>query len=366
MVIKKNKINKNISLKYLFLIFYKYIIIFFTIILLLIIIIIKIKKNSYYKKLLDIIIYYNFNNHLNDTDSSELNDIDNKFFFELNQNELNYCLNYGLYVYDYHYEGKIDFFNIGDYIQSLAALQYLPKKCKPYLVDRDSIQFYNGTKIKLIMNGWHNLNGGNKYVSNKIKPFYISYHLTKSKDMPEEFIKNMNNFSPIGCRDIQTRNNLIKYGIKAYFSSCLTTTLDIDYRLDKSERTNEIIFIDYKFGDYPEADKYLFSLEAYNFNKITYISHMFDINLTHIERLKFASKLLKRYAKAKLIITTRIHGALPCLALNTPVILINKKFDYDRYIGLYELLNTIGINSKKRFEIRVNINNKGLVYTEIY
>ena len=102
----------------------------------------------------------------------------------------------------------------------------------------------------------YNLNGGNKYVSNKIKPFYISYHLTKSKDMPEEFIKNMNNFSPIGCRDIQTRNNLIKYGIKAYFSSCLTTTLDIDYRLDKSERTNEIRFIDYKFGDYPEADKY--------------------------------------------------------------------------------------------------------------
>ena len=89
---------------------------------------------------------------------------------------------------------------------------------------------------------------------------------------------------------------------------------------------------------------------------------MLDINLTHIERFKFARKLLNKYAKAQLIITTRIHGALPCLALNTPVILINKKFDYERYIGLYELLNTIGINSKKKFEIRVNINNKGLVY----
>ena len=113
------------------------------------------------------------------------------------------------------------------------------------------------------MNGWHNLNGGNKYVSNLIKPFYISYHLSKSKEIPVEFIKNMNNFSPIGCRDIQTRNTLIKYGIKAYFSSCLTTTLDIDYRIDESKRTKEIIFIDYKFGDYPEADNYLFSLEAY-------------------------------------------------------------------------------------------------------
>ena len=39
-----------------------------------------------------------------------------------------------------------------------------------------------------------------------------------------------------------------KYGIDAYFSSCLTTTLDIDYSVNDFERTNEIIFIDYNFG----------------------------------------------------------------------------------------------------------------------
>ena len=43
--------------------------------------------------------------------------------------------------------------NIGDYIQSLA-LQYLPKNSKPLLIDRDRVKFYNGTKVKLIMNGW--------------------------------------------------------------------------------------------------------------------------------------------------------------------------------------------------------------------
>ena len=47
--------------------------------------------------------------------------------------------------------------NIGDYIQSLTALQYLPKNCKPYLVDRDTIQFYKGPKIKLIMNSWNRI-----------------------------------------------------------------------------------------------------------------------------------------------------------------------------------------------------------------
>ena len=53
-------------------------------------------------------------------------------------------------IYDYYYEGKLNCPNIGDYIQSLAALQYLPKNCKPYFVDRDMIQFYHGPKIKLI------------------------------------------------------------------------------------------------------------------------------------------------------------------------------------------------------------------------
>ena len=72
--------------------------------------------------------------------------------------------------------------------------------------------------------------------------------------------------------------------------------------------------------------------------------------------------MLEKYSKAKLVITTRIHGALPCLAFHTPVILINQIYDYYRFPGIYELLNTIGINYNKKFEIRVNINDNGFVY----
>ena len=76
---------------------------------------------------------------------------------------------------------------------------------------------------------------------------------------------------------------------------------------------------------------------------------------SHIERFKFAKQLLDKYSRAKLVISTRLHGALPCLALNTPIIFVNKKYDI-RYPGLYELLNTIGINSKGNFEINVKLN----------
>ena len=284
------------------------------------------------------------------------------FFFEQIQEKLNYCSNYGILVYNYPYDGKVKYGNIGDYIQSLASLQYLPKNCKPYLIDRDNIRFYNGPKVKLIMNGWNFLNDGNKYVSKKISPIYISYHLNIYKNLPSIYLNEIKKYCPIGCRDKYTRDKLLKFKINAYFSSCLTTTLDIDYAVNNNERTEEIIFVDYKLGDYPKADKYLLSLKEYNFKKIIYTTHYFNIKLSHIKRFQIAKNLLNKYARVKLVISTRIHGALPCLALNTPVILINKKYDYKRFNGLYELLNTIGINYNGKFEIKVNVNDNGFVY----
>ena len=288
----------------------------------------------------------------------------NFFFFEKNQHDLVYCNNYGLMIYNYNFDKGLSYGNIGDYIQSLAALQYLPKNCKPYLINRDEVGYYHGEKVKLIFNSWNNFYRGNKNISDKINPIYISYHIRKNYALPSVYINNLKKYAPIGCRDKATRDNFIKYGINAYFSSCLTTTLDIDYAVKDKERTNEIIFVDYKFGDYHAADKFLYSLKAYNLNKtnITYISHDFKLNLSHIERFKLAKLLLNKYARAKLVISTRIHGALPCLAFKTPVILINKDFDYDRFLGLYELLNTVGINSKKKFEIRVNIDENGIIF----
>ena len=288
----------------------------------------------------------------------------NSFFFEENLEELDYCTNYGLLVYDYYYTGKIHTTNIGDYFQSLAALQFLPKNCKPYFVDRDIVQFFHGPKVKLIMNAWHYLHEGNKYISEQIIPIFVSYHLNNNFNLPEIYTNTLKKYSPIGCRDTKTRDQFIKYGIDSYFSSCLTTTLDIDFAVNDSERTNEIIFIDYKFGDYPKADQFLRTLNAYNLseNNIVHTEHEFNVNMTHIERFKLAKKLLNRYARAKLVVSSRIHGALPCLALHTPVIFIKRKYDHRRFPGLYELLNTIGKNSKNKFEVRVNIDEKGLVY----
>ena len=281
------------------------------------------------------------------------------FFFEKNQTELNYCINYGLLIYNYRNNAKIP--NIGDYIQSLAALQYLPKNCTPYLTDREQLQYYNGPQVKLIMNGWYRIGIGNLYISKQINPTFLSYHVSFHERLPDIYFDNLAYLSPIGCRDTYTRDELNDNGILAYFSSCLTTTLDIDYSVKDEERNNDIIFTDFKLGSNPEVDNFIYSLKAYNFSNAINLTHYFDKNLEQLERFKLAKNLLDKYVRAKLVITSRLHAALPCLALNTSVILVGKKSD-NRFSGIFNFLNTIGKNEQNKFEIKVNVDNRGFVY----
>ena len=139
----------------------------------------------------------------------------------------------------------------------------------------------------------------------------------------------------------------------------MTTTLDKNY-LSENKRSG-IIFCDYNFGDFPEADKCIKSLKNYDFNNIVHTTHIYPKNSSHEDRFNKSEELLKMYSKAGLVITTRIHCALPCLALKTPVILINKNYDHKRFDGLYDLLNTIGKDKSGKFSSKIKKNDSGEV-----
>ena len=217
-----------------------------------------------------------------------------------------------------------------------------------------------GKFIIIIMNSWNIIEKGNRKVPSNIYPIYLSYHISNIKNIDSITLNNLKKNEPIGCRYKFTQKYLQKKGINSYFYSCLTTNLDINFAVNQIERTNDIIFVDFRFGEFPKADKFIKSLKAYNFSNIKYKRHMIKSQYSHLQRFKIAKQLLDQYARAKLVISTRIHGALPCLALKTPIIFVNKKYDI-RYPGLYELLNTVGINSKGKFEINVKLNNNNYV-----
>jgi exopolysaccharide biosynthesis predicted pyruvyltransferase EpsI len=95
-----------------------------------------------------------------------------------------------------------------------------------------------------------------------------------------------------------------------------------------------------------------------------YISHYHPARHSEKERFSVAEDFLKKYATAKLVVTSRLHCAIPCLAFGTPVIFIHFGFkhEYDnrRLKGVTELFNTIYIdeneNISSNFDIPQKIN----------
>lgn len=293
-------------------------------------------------------------------------------------------MKYGLLSYDENRK----LFNLGDYIQSLAAKQYLPHVDR--MLNRERLADYSGDPIKLIMNGWFTHNASHWVPSPEIIPLLVSFHVNNTAApamLDGAGVAYLKAHEPIGCRDQFTVETLRSKGIDAYFSGCLTLTLD-SYKVDDSERGDDVYIVDPLYG-YPTWGKvtydyrrFLRSLQSGDLFKLgrrsRHLGNLIDKDLlenavyirqelpagTYSEAQKFAlaEELLQKYARARLVITSRIHCALPCLALGTPVIFVNgftTFVDACRFDGILDLFNRVDIDpSTGRFMANFPLDSK--------
>lgn len=234
--------------------------------------------------------------------------------------------------------------NIGDDIQALAAMQFLPKNSIP--IDREFIHdFRHPTPVNVLVNGWfmHTKRAHWQFEdvrppekswppSSDIRPFFISFHLTPKftpEALSEEGIAYLRRYAPIGARDLSTLDALQKAGIPSYFSGCLSLTLE-----NPSKKRKNVIYA----VDIPPAC--LTYLQSRISTPIVPFYHGIpreiccEKNLDR--RFSYAREILEKYGQAKCVITTRLHAAMPCLAMKTPVFLIAIP-DHPRYKGLSNL-----------------------------
>ena len=308
---------------------------------------------------------------------------------------------------------RLPVINIGDYVQALAAAQYYPRV--DGFLDRDmELKDYHGEPCKMIMNGWYMHNPSNWPPSGKIEPLFVSLHLNAyvmKKMLSPESIAYLKKREPIGCRDLNTLQALKNCGVEAYFSGCLTLTLGKSFHSE--EKDDKTYIVDPLIDEKLNARKVLQALailarhpsdlfrlctekQLYlhrGWNRIIKIlktalyyreySRVFGretvMNSTYVcqenkfykkrfqsdrELLEEAERLVRLYAKARLVITSRIHCALPCLGLGTPVIFIEREQDVEtsscRFGGLHELLNVVKLDKgggilKPEFETELPI-----------
>ena len=234
--------------------------------------------------------------------------------------------------------------NVGDDIQSIAAKRFLPDPAVP--VDREFIaEFTHPSPLRVVVSGWFMHQQGSYWdlavpapatswpPSVSVEPFFISLHLTETFHatvFSSEHVGYLRAHAPIGARDLYTLEALRGHGIPSYFSGCLTLTLprtatvrrDVIYLVDVDDASRRYI-------------------ESRTRSPVAVLTHGRPILplLTPEHRLRYAEYILSLYRSAKCVVTTRLHAALPCLAFETPVLMLSSQtrgWINPRFSGLVE------------------------------
>ena len=238
--------------------------------------------------------------------------------------------------------------NLGDEIQSIAARQFLPQT--DFFIDRDDWTTSGSgpaDAAKIILNGWFTHNPEKWPPPAFLSPCLISMHITRERYKPTTLtdpsvtllesrnLDYLRRHQPVGGRDLWTASLLKQHGVESYFSGCLTLALGAGAMC---ERRDFICAV-----DLPEQTYQI--LLGRTRTPVLRLGHRDTGGGTFEQRCAKAGRLLSLYARAKCVVTTRLHSALPCLALATPVLFINTAPDQYRLSGLIELVRSCTVEA---------------------
>lgn len=242
--------------------------------------------------------------------------------------------------------------NIGDDIQSYAAKCFLPSV--DYVIDReglDTFQSEQSETVKAIMNGWYMYSKFNWPPVSCIDPLWVAMHISKNDyfGIGDRFLDEiggayLRHYGPIGARDETTMQMLESKNIPCYQSGCLTLTLP---QIGEIKKTEEVLLVDVD----PQNEKIIKT--QYPNETFVSITHNVDMESYHAlsinQRFSRVEMLLQRYQNAKCVITSRLHCALPCLALKTPVFLIYKQEYASRIQSFLPLLHYCNFENVNKY-----------------
>lgn len=240
--------------------------------------------------------------------------------------------------------------NLGDDIQAYGTARFYPSL--DYFIDREHInnfQSENNEPVAVIMNAWYMWEKWHWPPARCIVPHFVGFHYADHKlavqpgsplsyealeGLGGEYLKA---YGPIGCRDYFTRDRLQELGIDSYFSGCITLTLP---KMPERKPEKEYICIVDADKRVRKKLKELLKDSGYELKFMTHNGSR-DSDRSWEARKQVVEELLTTYRNAHLVITKRLHCALPSLSQGTPVLLIKGMDDDIRFSPYYDLLHYI-------------------------
>jgi len=179
--------------------------------------------------------------------------------------------------------------NIGDAMQTMALMDFIEKNYGVKITNFEDRTHM--TENDMIINGWH------RHLKDKlpVDALYIGVHSDWI------MMKNIRKNTLIGCRDKFTVSQVEKLPhLKPILSGCSTCTIPL--------------------YDGPRKGKAVYMHEDKETGVIP-----FDT------QIMIARNLINDLKTKELVTTNRLHIALPCIALGTPVIIKKREFQPERF-----------------------------------
>lgn len=306
-------------------------------------------------------------------------------------------VNFGIINYD-TLDSKITSDNYGDYVQSLALLSNLARYenlsfvsdvpgladlMKSYQIrehapihtefqhnkvnvipfNRDFSNNQNlPRKTWSIVFGWYMHHNFSKWydfpLNRNIIPIFLSFHISRREILTKEGISYLKKYAPIGCRDWSTVYILSEYGIPAFFSGCVTTTIGQIYEQNSNSngRIANVEAVNAEQSSVPED----------RFSNVSPAVRLLDF----VSGLKAADKILMQYGEYDSIITSRLHCYLPCKSMGKTVSFYPKNWADSRYDGLIpsssfeQIRERMSSLLEQIFETIIQTNNEEIVFNK--
>lgn len=220
--------------------------------------------------------------------------------------------------------------NLGDSIQGIVV-EHLLQDCgvQKNAIDRliwEELGLPSGRRGILIVQGWFGCRPGTfplPICDEGIMPLFHGFHLNEGSweylADNRAFLESMQKHAPIGCRDLGTRDYLRSLGIQAYHSGCLTLTLP---RRQAPGNPAGIYLIDPLDDIEPHLPAALRARVVRLEQEGPLPSGKFPLSDEDIATVQSMAhqRLAEIRDRAALVVTRRIHIALPCLAMGIPVV----------------------------------------------
>lgn len=233
--------------------------------------------------------------------------------------------------------------NLGDDLRTYAAMQLLPRIDR--VLDADNLDaplpdLSDNDRLVTLLSG-NVLRENTHWLPEKhIAPVCVGVHLSQEDVWGIPFTQlcgagkdYFTACAPIGCRDQRTVALLEQTGIPHQLTGCLTLTL----KRPQVRTQSYICCVDVPHEVVETLQTYAAGTTVQELtHQLTDASSDFNARMDNVKQL------LRIYAGAKFVVTRRLHCAMACLAMGTPVLLLyNSDYeDVTRFAPMDQMVRT--------------------------